>query len=99
MSGATWKITFFSAENDETLSYDGFYFMFNEDGTLMAHEGNRLTVGRWSESNNRFSILFDTNPLLLKLKGDWLITERTPTVLKLKDDQAASQRVLYLQRQ
>ncbi len=99
MFGVTWKISYFYDGAEETSDYAVYYFMFNEDGTLMAHEGPRLTIGRWSESNNRFNILFDANPLLLKLKADWLIIEKTAAVIKLKDDLSATKKELHLIKQ
>lgn len=99
MFGVTWKISFFYDGAEKTSDYTGFYFMFNEDGTLMAHEGPKLTIGRWSETNNRLTILFDANSLLLKLKGDWLIIEKTSAVIKLKDELTAPNKELQLIRQ
>ncbi len=99
MYGATWKISYFYDGVEKTSDYAALYFMFNEDGTLMAHEGPRLTIGRWSERNSRFIILFDTNPLLLKLKGEWSIIEKTSSVIKLKDEVAAPNKELHLIRQ
>jgi hypothetical protein len=97
--GVTWKINYFYDGAEMASDYAGFYFMFNEDGTFMAHEGPRLTIGRWSESNSRFIILFDTNPPLLKLKGEWSIIEKTSSVIKLKDEVAAPNKELHLIRQ
>ncbi len=99
MFGATWKINYFFEVTDRTASYDVFYFMFNEDGTLMAHEGNRLTVGRWSEANGRMNILFESKPLLLQLKRDWLIVEKMGSLIKLKDDLSDSNAELHFAKQ
>jgi hypothetical protein len=99
MFGATWRVSYFYDGVEKTSDYAGFYFMFNEDGTLMAHQGSKLTIGRWSETNNRFTILFDTNPLLMKFTADWLIIEKTATVIKLKDDLSATHKELHLIRQ
>jgi hypothetical protein len=86
---STWKVDYFFDGIDQTADYGNFYFMFNDDGTLMAHEGSKLTVGRWSESNGRLNIQFDSNPLLLKLKRDWLIVEKSASVIKLKDNSSS----------
>jgi hypothetical protein len=99
MFGVTWKISYYYDATDQTASYTTYYFMFNEDGTLMAHEGSKLTIGRWSESNGRFTILFETNPTLLKLKKDWLIVEKSASVIKLKDDSSTSNAELYFLKQ
>ena len=99
MFGVTWKISYYYDATDQTASYATYYFMFNEDGTLMAHEGSKLTIGRWSESNGRFTILFETNPTLLKLKKDWLIVEKSASVIKLKDDSSTSNAELYFLKQ
>ena len=86
---STWKLDYYFDGIDQSSDYGNFYFMFNDDGTLMAHEGSKLTVGRWSDSNSRFNIQFDSNPLLLKLKRDWLIVEKSASVIKLKDDSSS----------
>ena len=96
---STWKLDYYFDGIDQSSDYGNFYFMFNDDGTLMAHEGSKLTVGRWSDSNSRFNIQFDSNPLLLKLKRDWLIVEKSASVIKLKDDAISSDAMLHFVRQ
>jgi hypothetical protein len=58
--------------------------MFNQDGSLMAHQGQKLTIGRWSQSGSIFQIYFQSNDLLLALSKDWQIVEKNGTIIKLK---------------
>jgi len=83
-SQTTWTISYFGGQQDLTADYRSFYFMFNEDGSLMAHQGQKLTIGTWSQSGGIFKIYFQSNDLLLALSKDWQIVEKTGTIIKLK---------------
>jgi hypothetical protein len=84
ISETTWTISYFMDQQDRTADYRSFYFMFNQDGSLMAHQGQKLTIGRWSQSGSIFQIYFQSNDLLLALNKDWQIVEKTGTIIKLK---------------
>ena len=84
ISQTTWTISYFGGQQDQTADYRSFYFMFNEDGSLMAHQGQKLTIGTWSQSGGIFKIYFQSNDLLLALSKDWQIVEKTGTIIKLK---------------
>lgn len=84
ISETTWTISYFMDQQDRTADYRSFYFMFNQDGSLMAHQGQKLTIGRWSQSGSIFQIYFQSNDLLLDLSKDWQIVEKTGTIIKLK---------------
>jgi hypothetical protein len=71
-------------QQDRAADYRSFYFMFNQDGSLMAHEGQKLTIGRWSQSGSIFQIYFQSNNLLLSLSNDWEIVEKTSAIIKLR---------------
>ena len=61
--------------------------MFNSGGQLMAHANSGAVVtGTWSETSTKFTINFGSDPVLSDLNSEWLKTERTGTVIKLKDD-------------
>jgi uncharacterized cupin superfamily protein len=53
----------------------------------MAHANSGAVVtGTWSETSTKFTINFGSDPVLSDLNSEWLKTERTGTVIKLKDD-------------
>jgi hypothetical protein len=95
LSESTWTISYFWDQQDKTLDYAPFYFMFNDDGILMAHKGQQLTVGRWSTSGNIFSIYFESNELLLNLSKNWQIVEKTSAIIKLIDNSVQPARELH----
>ena len=83
----TWRINYYWDQKDETSDYAAYYFMFNSGGVLMAHTNTGATVlGSWTESSTKFTIDFGSHPVLSSLNDDWLKTERSGTVIKLKDD-------------
>lgn len=83
----TWRIQYYWDQKDETSNFNAYYFMFISGGVLMAHTNNGSTVtGTWSESATKFTINFGSAPVLSELNSEWLKTERTGTIIKLKDD-------------
>lgn len=83
----TWRINYYWDQKDETSNFTSYYFMFNSGGILMAHTNTGSTInGTWSETSTKFTINFGSNPVLSDLNSEWLKTERTGTVIKLKDD-------------
>lgn len=83
----TWRINYYWDQKDETSNFAGYNFMFNSGGVLMAHgiSGNTIT-GTWSETSTKFTINFGNDPVLSDLNSEWLKTERSGAVIKLKDD-------------
>ena len=81
----TWRISYFWDVTDKTSTYNGYYFMFQSDGSIMAHSTTTMYTGTWSQTNTRITINF-TNAPANDLNGDWLKTEFTSNSVKLKDD-------------
>jgi hypothetical protein len=91
----TWKISLSWDQKDETSNFTPYTFMFNSGGVLMAHTSTTAITGTWSETSIRFTINFGSDPVLSKLNKNWLITEKTATTLKLKDDNPAQDDQLH----
>jgi hypothetical protein len=91
----TWKISLSWDQKDETSNFTPYTFMFNSGGALMAHTSTTAITGTWSETNTRYTISFGSDPVLSKLNSNWLITEKTATTLKLKDDNPAQDDQLH----
>ena len=91
----TWKISLSWDQKDETGNFTPYTFMFNSGGVLMAHTSTTAITGTWSETSTRFTINFGSDPVLSDLNGNWLITEKTASTLKLKDDNPAQDDQLH----
>lgn len=90
----TWRISYYWDQKDETSNFSSYYFMFLSNGTFMAHDNSGAITGTWTVSGSKLNINF-TNPLLSELNNDWLITEKTTTSIKLKEDNPAQDDKLY----
>lgn len=95
LKDGTWRVSFYWDEKDETNDFNGYALMFGDGGVLMAHKGAAMTTGTWSQTSTQLIINF-TDPVLSELNDDWLITEKTSTVIKLKDDNPAQDDQLHL---
>lgn len=91
----TWRISYYWDKADETANFSAYAFMFNSDGTLMAHTSSAIITGTWNESSTKLTINFGTDPVLSKLNSSWQKTEKTSTSIKLKDDNPAQDDQLY----
>lgn len=91
----TWRVAYYWDQKDETANFSGYALMFGDGGVLMAHKGATMISGTWSETNTRININF-TDPVLSKLNKDWLFVEKTPSSIKLKDDNPAQDDQLHL---
>ncbi|MEA1785850.1 hypothetical protein U1E44_07090 [Arenibacter sp. GZD96] len=92
-----WRITFFfDTDKEETTNFTNFIFSFNDDGTLVATNGNQTVSGVWSvtDSNSSdddnpsssdvdFNIFFATPSNFEELSEDWDILEFSATTIKL----------------
>lgn len=85
LTNGTWRISYFWDVTDKTSTYNGYYFMFQSDGSIMAHSTTTMYTGTWSQTSTRITINF-TNAPANDLNGDWLKTEFTSNSVKLKDD-------------
>jgi len=94
LTNGTWRVSYYWDQQDESSNFSAYYFMFLSNGTFMAHDNSGAVTGTWSISGSKLSINF-TNPLLSELNNDWLITEKTTTSIKLKEDNPAQDDKLY----
>lgn len=86
LNTATWHISYYWDQKDETTNYSPYIFMFNSDGSFMGHTSTNMIIGSWVIANNHLTIQFGSDPLLIKLNKSWLILEKTGSSIKLKDD-------------
>ncbi|MBY0476293.1 MAG: hypothetical protein K2Q24_01490 [Chitinophagaceae bacterium] len=95
LTAGTWRVSYYWDEKDETSDFASYNFMFLSNGTFMAHTSSGAAItGTWSQTSTKLIINF-TDPLLSELNDDWMITEKTSTSLKLKDDNPAQDDQLH----
>ncbi len=76
----SWKVTYYAeAETIETYQFEGYVFVFNEDGTATAQNGVIITAGTWMVSNGNYNteltIHFEEIGPLVKLNRNWHVVE------------------------
>lgn len=92
LSGTKWVVSYFwDKDKEETSNFNGYSFEFNSDGTLTAFQpSGAKTTGLWSahfdDSADKLLIVLSGVSPLDDLNQDWVILEKTDTVMKLKDD-------------
>jgi hypothetical protein len=91
----TWRVSFYWDTKDETSDFAGYALMFGDGGVLMAHKGASMYTGTWSQTSTKLTINF-TDATLSELNDDWLITESSSSLIKLKDDNPAQDDQLHL---
>lgn len=95
LTAGTWRVSYYWDEKDETSDFASYNFMFLSNGTFMAHTSSGAAItGTWSQTSTKLIINF-TDPLLSELNDDWMITEKTSTSIKLKDDNPAQDDQLH----
>ncbi len=84
-----WKVSYYwDKDKDETNDFSGYSFLFKDNGVLEALKNGVVSTGTWqvnSSSNKLIIFMGATNPLE-NLNDDWIIVEKTNSVIKLKDD-------------
>ncbi len=83
-----FTVTSFVSSGETTSLFDGYFFTFNENGTLIAKQGNDTVSGTWrfdDSDSTELKISFPSAPLNEMNKG-WHIAELTEDHLWLTDD-------------
>ncbi|WP_309608618.1 hypothetical protein [Flavobacterium sp.] len=95
----SWKVSYFlNSNNDQTLNYTGYNFVFNANKACVAVKNAVSTNGKWSNSissgKSKFKLKFDGSNLD-ELGKKWQVTEFTNTLIKLKSDDKKNDKFLY----
>ncbi len=90
-----WRITYFyDTDHEETSNFTGYSFTFNNDGNLVAENGNNTVTGTWSVSegssssssdDDHFNIFFAAPDDFEDLSDDWDIISTSTTKIELID--------------
>ena len=92
VTNGTWRITnFVESTENKTADFAGYTFSFNSNGQLIALLSGVNTTGSWGwdDSNTKFHISIGSIKPLSDLTGDWLILEKSETLISLKNDNSA----------
>lgn len=84
-----WKVSYYwDKDKDETNDFSGYSFLFKDNGVLEALKNGVTTNGTWqiNSSSNKLIIFMGTARPLENLNDDWIIVEKTDSVIKLRDD-------------
>jgi hypothetical protein len=95
LKDGTWRVSYYWDQKDETSNFAGYALMFVDGGILMAHKGSSVYTGSWSETSTKITLTF-TDPILSELNNDWLIVEKSNSLIKLKEDNPAQDDQLHL---
>lgn len=92
-----FKISYYWDKKDETSNFSGYTFEFVDGGQINATKAAVTTTGTWSETATKLTLNF-TTPALSELNNDWLIQEKTPNLIRLKDDNPAQDDQLHFSK-
>ena len=84
--GGTWRVSLYWDSKDETYKFTGYNFTYSNNGQVTATNGSSMVTGTWSETSNRLTLNFGTDPLFSKISDNYLKEEKTIASIKLKDD-------------
>jgi len=84
-----WEITYFFDDKDETNSFRGFVFTFDENGNVWASNNARTVEGKWSSYGDdgilELELNFGMGSPFDEIQDDWHVIEFDKTIIKLKD--------------
>jgi len=96
-----WRVSYFAESNeDKTSDFTGYTFSFNSNGELVASNSGINATGTWGwdDSSNKLHISIGTSKPLSDLTDDWLILEKTASLIKLKNDNSSKNELLNFSR-
>src|SRR4029453_16521947 len=99
-----WVIHFFTDDGqNKTSNYNGYNFMFNSNGSLVATKQSVATPGTWSKFTDSGREKLDiqwtggaTPVELLEIEEDWIIKSNSNNLMVLADTSGSSGKVKEL---
>lgn len=102
LSGTKWIVTYFwDKDKEETSDFNGYSFEFKDNGVLIAYLPDGTTkTGQWTVSSSSNKLIFNISGTyaLDEINDEWIILEKTDTVMKLKDDNTTHLEELYFKK-
>lgn len=98
----SWVISYFYNDNDKTILYGGYIFVFKNDNTLTATNSGILVDGRWETKINNgvreFKISFSSDNLLHQLDEGWKLFEFNNSHLLFRKEESNNNHYLYFEK-
>lgn len=104
-----WTIHFFMDDGqDKTSNYNGYFFDFNSNGSLVATKSSVATPGTWSKFTDSGREKLELHwmgggipVLLLEIEEDWIIKSNSNNLMVLADTSGSTGKVkeLHFSRQ
>lgn len=104
LGGSKWVVTYFwDKDKEESSNFSGYSFEFKNDGAFVAYApGGSTVTGTWNthfdDSKDKLLIVLAGTKPLDDLNQDWVILEKTDTVMKLKDDNTSHLEEIHLKK-
>lgn len=104
LGGSKWVVTYFwDKDKEESSNFGGYSFEFKDNGAFIAYTPGGSTVsGTWNthfdDSKDKLLIVLAGAKPLDDLNQDWVILEKTDTVMKLKDDNTSHLEEIHLKK-
>jgi len=84
-----WVISYFFNEADETAAFHGYGFIFFDDGSAVASDGNIEVEGAWEtygdDGELEIELNFGSESPFDELEEDWHVIEFGPEIIKLRN--------------
>ena len=100
LSSGQWKVTwYYDKDKEETSKFSGYSFDFQSGGTLVAHlPGGSTQSGTWSITSSKLIITIAGTDALNDMTDDWLLLEKTDSLIRLQDDNSEHLEALHLEK-
>ncbi|HRD82232.1 MAG TPA: hypothetical protein PK198_20965 [Saprospiraceae bacterium] len=87
ITNGDWEVSYFwDKTKDETHKFSGYSFVFENGGVLRSIRQGSTTVGTWVQGSGKLILFAGAADPLEELNDDWIIVERTETLIRLRDD-------------
>ena len=101
MSKEVWIVHLYTENGkDETSDLAGYEFDFDKSGTFKATFSGTTESGTWTytDSGKKMTLDISGTAKLDKIKGNWIVTAQSSTMIELADDNPNSNEVLHFQK-
>lgn len=101
LTQGNWKVSYYNdSGKDETYKFNGYTFVFENNGSITATNGSTSQTGSWStgtdDSQSKLYITFGNVSPFDKLTDDWHIIEQNASTIKLEDVSGGNDATDYL---
>ncbi len=105
LTGNGWKVSWYwDKDKNETNDFSGYVFYFRDNGAFESIGNGSTVIGTWQTTSNDGSqrlVIFSGSSIkpLSDLDDDWIITDRSDSEIKLKDDNDTHLEELFFVKQ